>query len=75
MLAWRSNSPEGTQPLRDTSLAWLLAGIVCLGGLALTLGLSALLSNFYQHQLEQRFDAVAKDRASLDAGRLCCARA
>lgn len=63
MLALRSNSPEGAQPLRDASLAWLLAGIVCLGGLALTLGLSAVLSTFYQRQLEQRFDAVAKDRA------------
>ncbi|UUY07127.1 diguanylate cyclase [Pseudomonas sp. J452] len=40
-----------------------MAGTICLGGLALTIGLAAVLSNFYQHQLEQRFDAVAKDRA------------
>lgn len=63
MLALRSNSTEASQSLRDASLAWLLAGIVCLGGLALTLGLSVVLSNFYQRQLEQRFDAIAKDLA------------
>lgn len=63
MLALRSNSPEVCKFLRDTSTAWLLAGTICLGGLSLTVGLAAVLSNFYQHQLEQRFEAVAKDRA------------
>ncbi len=59
----RSNSPEVVKFLRGTSTAWLLAVAVCLGGLALTAGLSALLHNFYERQLELRFDAVATDRA------------
>lgn len=49
--------------LRETFPAFLMASAAGLLGLLLTLGLGALVGNFYQHQLEQRFAAVAGERA------------
>ena len=49
--------------LRETVPAVLMASAAGLLGLLLTLGLGALVGNFYQHQLEQRFAAVAGERA------------
>ena len=49
--------------LRETFPAVLMACAAGLLGLLLTLGLGALVGNFYQHQLEQRFAAVAGERA------------
>ena len=48
---------------RETFPAVLMASAAGLLGLLLSLGLGALVGNFYQHQLEQRFAAVAGERA------------
>lgn len=63
-MSLRSNPPGGSIFQRDRSLAWGLAGLILLGGLLLTLGVAKVISGFYQHQLEQRFAAVAGERAS-----------
>ncbi|MWV12528.1 diguanylate cyclase [Pseudomonas sp. R-28-1W-6] len=63
-MSLRSNPPGGSIFQRDRSLAWGLAGLIFFGGLLLTLGVAKVISGFYQHQLEQRFAAVAGERAS-----------
>lgn len=62
-MSLRSNPPGGSIFQRDRSLAGGLAGLIFFGGLLLTLGVAKVISGFYQHQLEQRFAAVAGERA------------